>query len=122
MEDDSNDGRKKRWSLWGMALAWTASIPLVFGMASAFRGISEQKATGLGAVAGGLAEAYVTLGLILSFVLPVGAIVLLVRSFSGGHRMRALISVLHICLSALTLTLAGLFVWLFFVYLPHTQR
>ena len=88
---------------------WGRSIP------------SEQKATGLGAVAGGIAEAYVTFALILAFVLPIAAIVLLVKSFSGGHRMRALFSLLCILWNALMLALAGLFVWLSFIYLPHAQ-
>jgi hypothetical protein len=79
-----------------------------------------EKATGLAAVAGGLAEAYVTLGVLLSLGLPVGAIILLLRSFSAGHRMRALISLLCICACALTLALASLFVWTVLIYLPHT--
>jgi len=119
MRDGSSLDHKRKWFLWGTVLTWTLSIPLIIGMFNSFRGISEQKATGLGAVAGGLAEGYVTFGLIFSLVLPVGAIVLLVRSFSGRHRMRALVSVLYICWSALALALAGLFVWLSFIYLPH---
>jgi hypothetical protein len=86
-----------------------------------FGGIQQEKATGLAAVAGGISEVYTTFGLILAFVLPVGAIVLLVRSFSGGHRVRTLISVLYICWSAFTLVLAGLLVCVFFIYLPHTS-
>jgi hypothetical protein len=49
-------------------------------MLNSIRGISEQKATGLGAVAGGLAEACAIFGVILGFVLPVGAIASLLRS------------------------------------------
>jgi hypothetical protein len=78
------------------------------------------KATGLTAVAGGLAEAYVTLGVLLSLGLPVGAIILLLRSFSAGHWMRALISLLCICACAFTLALASVFVWAVLIYLPHT--
>ena len=44
--------------LWGLVLAWAPAIPVIIGMRNTFRGISETKATGLGAVAGGLAEAY----------------------------------------------------------------
>ena len=114
MDDSSSHDRKRKCFFWGTVLTWTLSIPLIIGIFSnAFKGISEEKATGLGAIAGGLAEAYVTLGLLLSLVLPVGAIVLLVRSFSG-------FSLLYICGCALTLALAGLFVWLSFIYLPHT--
>ena len=78
-----------------------------------------QKATGLSAVAGGFAEAYVTFGVLLSLGLPVGAIVLLLRSFSAGPRIRALISVLCICACVLILALTGLFVWGTLIYLPR---
>jgi succinate dehydrogenase hydrophobic anchor subunit len=120
MDDSFSHDRKRKSFFWGMILTGTLSIPLIIVFFNAFKGISAEKATGLAAMAGGLAEAYVTLGLLLSLVLPVGAIVLLVRSFSAGHRMRALFSLLCICACALTLALAGLFVWGFFIYLPHT--
>jgi hypothetical protein len=107
--------RKKKWFLWGTVLTWTLSIPFIIGAFNAFKGISGQKTAGLGAIAGGLTEAYVTIGLIFAFVLPVGAIVLLVRSFSKAHPMRAVFSVLYICWSALTLVLASLFVSLTFM-------
>ena len=121
MDDAFGHDRKRNWFLWGMVLTSTLSIPLILGTFHSFRGISEQKATGLGAVAGGIAEAYMTFALILAFALPIAAIVLLVKSFSGGHRMRALFSLLCILWNALMLALAGLFVWLSFIYLPHAQ-
>ncbi len=120
MDSCSGDDRKRKFFLWGSILTWTLSIPLIIGVVNAFKGISEQKATGLGAAAGGLAEVFVALGIISGFVLPVGAIVLLVKSFDGGHRMRAVFSLLYIGWSLLTLVLAGLFVWLSLIYLPHT--
>jgi hypothetical protein len=114
---------KRKWFIWGMVLAWAPSVPfIVGGVLHAFRGISGQKATGLGAVAGGLAEVYLTSGLALTFICLVGGIVLLGRSFSGGHRMRALFSVLSMCWSALMLFIFGLFAWLFFVQFPHAVR
>jgi len=120
MDNRSSDDRKRKFFLWGTVLTWTLSIPLIIGVVNAFKGISEEKATGLGAVAGGFAEAYVTLGVIFGFVLPVGAIVLLVKSFGRGHRMRAIFSLLYIGWSVLTLVLGGLFVWVSLIYLPHT--
>jgi biopolymer transport protein ExbB len=42
----------------------------VFGILNAFRGISEQKATGLGAVAGGISEALVTTAIGLFVAIP----------------------------------------------------
>jgi hypothetical protein len=72
----------------GAILAGVSSIPFIIMSFYAFHGMSQDKATGLGAVAGGLIEGNATFGFILSFVLPVAAIVLLGRSFSRGDRMR----------------------------------
>ena len=120
--NDACDERKRKWFFWGIALMGTVSIPLMIGLFSFFRGISGEKATGVAAIAGGLAESYAILGIALGLALPVGAIYFLARSFSGGHRMRALLAVLSIGWSTLTLALAGLVVWLSFVYLPHRAR
>ena len=119
MDDSLSDDRNRKSFVWGAVLTATLSIPLVIVFFNTFRAISAHKATGLAAVAGGLAEAYVTLGVLLSLGLPVAAIVLLLRSFSAGHRFRALISVLCICACVLILALAGLFVWGTLVYLPR---
>jgi hypothetical protein len=113
-----NDPRRKLF-LWGMGLAWIPSVPLVIGVFRSFRGISEQKATGLGAIAGGVTEVYLTFGLILTFIFLGGAIVLLSRSFAGGHPMRATLSVLSMCWSALIFSVLGLLVWLFLVQFPR---
>jgi hypothetical protein len=80
---------------------------MIIASVSSFRGISEQRAIGLGAVAGGLAEAYVTSGFILTFVFEVAAIVLLIRSLSRGHLGRGFVAVISICWSALVLFLFG---------------
>jgi hypothetical protein len=98
--DNSTYDRRRAWFVWGNILAWVVIVPFIFGLFNSFRGISEQKATGLGAVAGGIAEVYTTFGFILAFALPLGAIVLLVRSFSVVHGMSALLSLLSICASA----------------------
>ena len=118
MEEGTSYDRKRKWFVWGILLAWTPSIPLVIMFFNSFREISTQKATGLGAVAGGVSEGYTTFGFILALVLPVGAIVLLAKSISGGHRMRSLFSILSICWSALALFFVSLFVWLLYFYSP----
>jgi hypothetical protein len=110
---------KRKWFIWGMVLAWIPSVPLIIGILHSFRGISEQKATGLGAVAGGSAEAYLTFGLAFTFISLLTAIVMLGRSFSGGHGTRTLLSVLSMCWSAFMLIIFGGSVWLFLVWLPH---
>ena len=109
--------RKNRF-LWGLVLAWAPAIPFIIGMSNTFRGISEDKATGLGAVAGGLAEAYLIFGLVATLAFQVGGIVLLSRSFSPGHGARTVFSAFSIGWSILTLLLLGLFLWLYFA-LPH---
>jgi len=119
MDDILTHERKRKWFVWGTVVTCTLSIPLIIGMSNAFRGISTEKATGLAAVAGGLAEAYVTFGVVLAFALPITAIFLLSRSFARGHGVRSLFSLLCICWNALMLALAGLFLWLYLVYLPR---
>jgi len=84
-----------------------------------FRDLSREKATGLGAVAGGLTEAYVTFGFILSLVLPVASIVLLARSLSGADRIRKVLSSLLIVCSSFILLLWGLCGWFFLVQMPR---
>jgi hypothetical protein len=112
MDNGLRHDRKTKGFLWGTALTWALTVPLLIGVFNFFRGISEQKATGLGAIAGGLTEGYLTFGFILGFVLPVVAIVLLIRSFSSGHGMRTLFSILYIGWNALIVF--GLSVCLFF--------
>jgi hypothetical protein len=120
-EARTNDLKKKRF-LCGIALAWIPSFPfLISGIYSAVEGIESQRATGLGAVAGGLSEAYITSSITLMLLLEIAAIILLVGSFSRGHRMRSLFSVVSIGWTALVLSSVGLFVWLSVVYLPRAN-
>ncbi|MGA8502199.1 MAG: hypothetical protein WB683_11665 [Candidatus Sulfotelmatobacter sp.] len=106
------DDLKKRRFVLGVVLAWVPWLPIPFGVLSAFRVLSEQRATGLGVVAGGLTEKFVLLGISATLISEVAATVLLFRAFSAGHWVRGLFSVLSICLSGLTLLLIFFFVWL----------
>jgi hypothetical protein len=119
MDEILTHERKRRWFLWGTVVSCTLFIPLIIGMSNAFRGISTEKQTGLTAVAGGLAEGYVIYGVILAFAMPITAIFLLSRSFARGHGVRSLFSLVCICWNALMLALAGLFLWLYLVYIPR---
>jgi hypothetical protein len=119
MDDILTHERKRRWFVWGTVVTCTLSVPLIIGMSNAFNGIAKEKATGLAAVAGGLAEGYVTFGAVLAFAMPITAIFLLSRSFARGHGVRSLFSLVCICWNALMLALAGLFLWLYLVYLPR---
>jgi len=73
MDDITLPDRRKKWFLWGMMLAGVSSIPLlvgIIGVLHALREVSETKATGLGAVAGGFAEIYSVFGLVLALLIP----------------------------------------------------
>src|SRR5579864_3914883 len=107
-----SDPQRQRF-LWGVALAWVPAVPIFIGLGNAFVGISNSKATGLAAVAGGLAEMYITIGLAATLICEVCAITLLFRVFSGGHALRSVLSVLSLCISGLTLVMFCLSVWLF---------
>jgi len=105
------DELKKRWFLWGVALAWAPWIPTLIGLGYALIGVWARKATGIGVVAGGQAELFVVWGVGAILISQVAAIVWLFRAFSPGHWMRSLLSVLSICLSLLMLLLVALFLW-----------
>ena len=104
---------KTKRFLWGMLLAWSTLPPVMYGCANAFKGISEQKATGIGALVGGLAEGLVPYGLLLTVIVQVAAIVMLVRGFSSESAGRTVLSVVSICWSVLTLFLLTSMVWLY---------
>lgn len=100
---------KNRFLL-GLVLAWVPWIPIIVGLCYAFRGISSTKATGLYAVAGGLAETFVLWGVITMVVSEVAAIIYLARAFSAGHGLRNFFAVFSIVLSGLMLVLVCLFI------------
>ncbi len=112
------DLRQKRF-VWGTVLAWAPWVPMTIGLASVFRGISNSKATGLGAVAGGFAEGYVWFGLASTLICEVSALVLLFRTFSGGHAARSALSAFSICMSSLMILLLCLSLWLFWFASHH---
>jgi hypothetical protein len=105
------DELKKKRFLWGILLVCAPWIPTLIGLGRAFRGISEQKATGLGAIGAGLTESFLLCGIGAILVGQVTAIVLLFRAFSSGHWLRSSFSVLSIGLSALMFLLVCLFLW-----------
>jgi hypothetical protein len=92
----------------------------MIGLGSAFRGISNTKATGLAAVAGGFAETYVLVGLAATLICEVSAMALLFRAFSRGHGVRSALSVLSICMSGLMILVFCLSLWLFWFESHHT--
>ena len=108
MEDDV---KQKRF-LWGVALAWAPSLPLMIGLGYLFVGISGSKATGLAAVAGGFAESYVMFGAAATLICEVVAMAFLFRTFSRAHELRGAFSVISIGVSGVMILLFCLSVWL----------
>ncbi len=110
----------KRRVCWGALLAWIPWVPILIGLGMTLRGIAKQKATGIGAVAGGLNELFVVWGIGAIFIGQVAAIVLLCRAFSAGHVIRNLFCAVTICLSGMLLLLVGLFLWLSWFQAHHS--
>jgi len=100
---------------WGLVLAWIPLlffiIPTAIGVIASFAQMSNQRATGLGAVAGGLAEIVVTFGFVVIVASEIAAIVMLLRTFSRSHPIRAVVAIISVCCSGLLLFLMGLFFW-----------
>jgi hypothetical protein len=100
----------------GALLAW---IPVLFvfiaTFVTAFRGLSSQKATGLGAVAGGFAEGLVIFGFAVMVASEIVAVVLLSRSISRTHAVRTFFSVVSIGASVVLLAFTGALLW----FVPH---
>lgn len=115
MEDELH---RKRF-LWGVALAWAPWVPMMIGLRYLFFGISNSKATGLAAVAGGFVEAYVVAGFAATLICEVAAMSLLFRAFSRGHGLRSAFSALSICVSGLMILVFCLLLWLFWFESHH---
>ena len=122
MEAPANERKGKRF-VWGLVLAWIPFLvfigPMIYAFLSVFRGLSEQKATGVGAVAGGFTEALATFGFVALLMSQVAAITFLVRSFSKANPVRSLFSVLSIFCSGLIIGTMGICAWLFLIHAPH---
>ena len=110
---NADDPTKARF-LMGLLLTW---VPFVLFMApivvTVVRDISPQKATGLGAVAGGLLEGLMTFGLAAIVLSQVGALFMLARSFERDHAVSGFFSAVSICCSLFLVAFMALTVWLF---------
>jgi hypothetical protein len=105
------DDVKRKYLLWGALLAWPPFLLLFLILAVTVIGeIAEQKATGMGAVAGGVSEAFTLYALGLTVVSQAAAVVLLGRSVSKEHAGRAFLAALSLGASLLVLAFLGLFV------------
>jgi hypothetical protein len=105
------DQEKKLFAL-GVGLVWAPVLLLLGpGLFSAFRGVSQEKATGLAAVAGGFAEALMTFGLVAFVVCQVAAIVLLARGVRRDQWGQSMAAVVSIVCSVGILALMALAMW-----------
>ena len=112
METLTDSNTKSRFTR-GALLAWFPFLVFMVPIfANVFRGLSTQKALGLGAVAGGISEALVTFGIVSLIATQFVAIVLLARSFRKGHALRNLISAITIVASVMLLALVCLSTWM----------
>jgi hypothetical protein len=112
--------QKKRFN-YGVALAWVPLVFLIPGLMNAFRGILSSKATGLGAVAGGIGEMLATFGFAAMLVFQIGAIVLLGRSFSKDHRLRSMVSVVSIFFCGMTVLILVAFILVQVILANHAM-
>jgi hypothetical protein len=105
------DPEKKSFA-WGIGLAWIPIGLLVLpGLVNGWGGISQEKATGLAAVAGGMVEALSNFGLIAFVVCELAAMVLLLRVVKREQWGRSLVAVVSVVCSVIFLALTGLAVW-----------
>ena len=117
MDSPTDDIKEKRFLWGGVLLAWGPLVVFLIGVSfDVVRSISANRATGLGAVAGGLYGIF-QIATVLAF--EVGALVLLVRSFSRGHSLRNAFVVLSICASVLMIFLFGFAACVFYYMLRY---
>ncbi len=115
------DALSKKHFWWGLLLAWAPWVPTLISLGYLFIGISNSKATGLSAVAGGILELLVWWGLAAILISQIAAIVWLCRSFSSTHILRSLIAAASIVASAVTLSLICAFLFWGRRLLEHTS-
>lgn len=108
----------------GILLAWAPyAIIAGLGYVRAIGEIENQKATGLGAVAGGLSESFVTFGVVAFLATQVMAIMLLIRYVGVGETSQTIVSILSIGLSVLGIMATILSFWVVVFVFPrlHSQ-
>jgi hypothetical protein len=106
----------------GILLTWAPFAMMAFlGFARALGEIENQKATGLGAVAGGLSNNFATFGIIEFLATQVMAIVLLARCIGKGETSQTVVVVLSMGMSLLGIVATVLSIWAVVFMIPHWQ-
>ena len=107
----------------GILLAWAPfAIMAGIGYVRAIGEIESQKATGLGAVAGGLSESFVTFGVVAFLATQVMAILLLIRCVGRGETSQTIVAILSMGLSILGIVATILTLWTVIFVFPHLQN
>ena len=102
-----DDQDKKRFA-WGLGLAWVpVLVAFVPGFISAFRGLDQEKATGLAVVVGGFAEWLIKFGLVAFVLCQVAAIGLLARGIRREQWGQSLVAVVSIVCSVVILSVTA---------------
>ena len=98
-------------------------VPTFFyWLVNAYKSISAAKTTGLGAVAGGVTESLVTIGLLTIVTTSIAGITLLVRGYSSQSAQRAALSVIGILwFGYILVVMVGGFLVLEFLIRPRMQ-
>lgn len=107
----------------GILLAWVPyAVMTGLGLVRAFGEIQNQKATGLGAVAGGLSENFVTFGVVAFLATQAMAIVLLVRCVGMGETSQTILAILTMAMSILGIAATILAFWAVIFVIPHLHN
>jgi hypothetical protein len=114
MEDARTDRKQfTRGMLLALVPIAIVLLPTIIHLVASF---SNQKATGIGAVAGGVSEAFATFGVIAFLAAEICGCLLLARSKT--HGLRKLLAILSICLAATTVLFVGLAIAML-IWLSH---
>lgn len=107
----------------GILLAWAPfAIMAGLGFMRAITEIQNQKATGLGAVAGGLSESFVTFGVVAFLATQVMAIILLFRCVGRGETSQTVVAILSMGLSVLGIIATILSFWAVVFVFPRLHN
>ena len=119
MEENLENTQKKRFR-YGLLLAWVPLIffivPTAIGIIRAIAQVSSEKATGFAVLGGAVAEVAATFGLVAIVASEVVGIVMLVRTSSRSHPIRAVVTIVSVVCSVLLLLVLGLFLWFAIVH------
>lgn len=120
MNDIARVDRRKKWFVWGMLLTGMSSVPVAIGLVYSHRLASAAKPEDVTGAAAGFAEVYSVFGLLLAFLLPFAAIILLAKSLAEEERTRRVLSIICICWGAIMMAIPAWVIW--FTIAQHVEH